>query len=67
MKYIIINKWQLKDSNCKPNYYLKTVVDDLKQANRLMELYRLTETDPNDNYYIVPFNEEALLLTEEVA
>ena len=23
MKYIIINKWQLKDSKCKPHYYLK--------------------------------------------
>jgi len=67
MKYIIMNKWQLKDSNCKPNYYLKEVVDDLKRANRLMELYKLTETDPNDSYYLVPFDESALVLSKEVA
>ena len=36
MKYIIINKWQLKDTK-------------------------------EDIFYIVPFNEEALLLTKEVA
>ena len=67
MKYIIMNKWQLKDSNCKPNYYLKKVVNNLEQANRLIELYQLTETDPNDTYYIVPFDENTLVLTEEVA
>ncbi len=65
MKYIIINKWQLGDN--KPNYYFKKVVDDLKRANRLMELYQLTETDPNDTYYLVPFDENALVLSKEVA
>ena len=67
MKYIIINKWQLKDSNCKPNYYLKEVVDTLEIANAKLKAYQTIEEDINDNYYIVPFNEEALLLTEEVA
>ena len=27
----------------------------------------IIESDKNDSYFIVPFNEEALLLTEEVA
>ena len=67
MKYIIINKWQLKDSNCKPNYYLKEVVDTLEIANAKLKAYQTIEEDKNDNYYIVPFNEEALLLTEQVA
>jgi len=67
MKYIIINKWQLKDSNCKPNYYLKEVVDTLEIANAKLKAYQIIETDKNDNYFIVPFNENALLLTEEVA
>jgi hypothetical protein len=31
MKYIIINKWQLKDT--KPHYYLKEVVESLEIAN----------------------------------
>ena len=65
MKYIIINKWQFKD--CKPNYYLKEVVDTLEIANAKLKAYQIIETDKNDNYFIVPFNENALLLTEEVA
>ena len=65
MKYIIINKWQLKD--CKQHYYLKEVVESLEIANAKLKAYQTIEEDKNDNYYIVPFNEEALLLTEEVA
>ena len=65
MKYIIINKWQLKD--CKPNYYLKEVVDTLEIANAKLRAYQIIESDKNDSYFIVPFNEETLLLTEEVA
>ena len=64
-KYIIINKWQLKDA--KPHYYLKEVVDTLKIANAKLRAYQIIESDKNDTYFIVPFNEEALLLTEEVA
>ena len=65
MKYMIINKWQLKD--CKPNYYLKEVVESLEIANAKLRAYQIIESDKNDSYFIVPFNEEALLLTEEVA
>ena len=64
-KYIIINKWQLKDA--KPHYYLKEVVDTLEIANAKLRAYQIIESDKNDTYFIVPFNEEALLLTEEVA
>ena len=39
MKYIIINKWQLKDSKCKPHYYLKEVVDTLEIANAKLKAY----------------------------
>ena len=67
MNYIIINKWQLKDSKCKPHYYLKEVVDTLEIANAKLRAYQIIESDKNDTYFIVPFNEEALLLTEEVA
>ena len=66
-KYIIINKWQLKDSKCKPHYYLKEVVDTLEIANAKLRAYQIIESDKNDNYFIVPFNEQALSLTEEVA
>ena len=65
MKYLIINKWQLKD--CKPHYYLKEVVEGLELADKKLKAYQTIEEDKNDNYYIVPFNEQALLLTEEVA
>ena len=65
MKYLIINKWQLKDS--KPHYYLKQVVEGLKLADKKLKAYQTIEEDKNDNYYIVPFNEQALLLTKEVA
>ena len=65
MKYIIINKWQLKD--CKPHYYLKEVVDNLETANSKLKAYQIIENDKNDHYYIVPFNEEALLLSNQVA
>ncbi len=67
MKYIIINKWQLKDSKIEPNYYIKEVVDTLEIANAKLKAYQIIETDKNDNYFIVPFNEEALLLTDQVA
>ena len=65
MKYLIINKWQLKD--CKPHYYLKEVVEGLELADKNLKAYQTIEEDKNDNYYIVPFNEQALLLTKEVA
>ena len=65
MKYIIINKWQLNDT--KPHYYLKEVVESLEIANAKLRAYQIIESDKNDSYFIVPFNEEALLLTEEVA
>ena len=65
MKYIIINKWQLNDT--KPHYYLKEVVDTLEIANAKLRAYQIIESDKNVSYFIVPFNEEALLLTEEVA
>ena len=64
---MIINKWQLKDSKIEPNYYIKEVVDTLEIANAKLKAYQIIETDKNDNYFIIPFNEEALLLTEEVA
>ena len=67
MKYMIINKWQIRDSKIEPNYYIKEVVDTLEIANAKLKAYQTIEEDKNDNYYIVPFNEEALLLTEEVA
>ena len=65
MKYIIINKWQLKDT--KPHYFLKEGVESLEIANAKLRAYQIIESDKNDSYFIVPFNEEALLLTEEVA
>jgi len=67
MKYMIINKWQIRDSKIEPNYYIKEVVDTLEIANAKLKAYQTIEEDKNDNYFIVPFNEEALLLTEEVA
>ena len=65
MKYIIINKWQLKDS--KPTYYLKEVVETLKIADAKLKAYQIIESDENDTYFIVPFNEKTLLLTNQVA
>ena len=65
MKYIIINKWKLQGA--KPHYYLKEVVEGLELANKKLEAYQTIEEDKNDNYNIVPFNEQALLLTKEVA
>ena len=65
MKYIIINKWQLKDS--KPTYYLKEVVETLKIADAKLKAYQIIESDENDTYFIVPFNEDTLLLTNQVA
>ena len=65
MKYIIINKRQYKNS--KPQYTLKEVCENLEIANAKLRAYQIIESDKNDSYFIVPFNEEALLLTEEVA
>ena len=65
MKYLIINKWQLKD--CKAHYYLKEVVEGLELANKKLEAYQTIENDKNDNYYIVPFDESVLVLNNQVA
>jgi len=65
MKYIIINKWQYKDS--KPQYTLKEVCEDLEIANKKLKAHELLNDREENIFYIVPFNEETLLLTEEVA
>ncbi len=65
MKYLIINKWQYKDS--KPQYHLKEVCNNLEIANKKLKAHQLLKDTKEDIFYIVPFNEEALLLTEEVA
>ena len=65
MKYIIINKWQYKDS--KPQYHLKEVCENLEIANKKLKAHQLLKDTKEDIFYIVPFNEEALLLTKEVA
>jgi len=65
MKYIIINKWQYKDS--KPQYTLKEVCENLEIANKKLKAHELLNDREENIFYIVPFNEETLLLTEEVA
>ena len=65
MKYLIINKWQYKDS--KPQYHLREVCENLEIANKKLKAHQLLKDTKEDIFYIVPFNEEVLLLTEEVA
>ena len=65
MKYIIINKWQYKNS--KPQYTLKEVCENLEIANKKLKAYELLNDREENIFYIVPFNEDTLLLTEEVA
>jgi len=65
MKYIIINKWQYKDS--KPQYTLKEVCENLEIANKKLKAHELLNDREENIFYIVPFNEDTLLLTEEVA
>ena len=65
MKYLIINKWQYKDS--KPQYNLKEVCENLEIANKKLKAHQLLKDTENDTFYIVPFDETALLLTKEVA
>jgi len=65
MKYIIINKWQYKDS--KPQYTLKEVCENLEIANKKLKAHELLNDREENIFYIVPFNEDTLLLTDEVA
>ena len=65
MKYIIINKWQYENS--KPQYNLKEVCENLEIANKKLKAHKLLKDTKEDSFYIVPFNEDTLLLTEEVA
>jgi hypothetical protein len=65
MKYIIINKWQYKD--CKPSYYLKEVCENLEVANKKLKAHQLLKSSNEDTFYIVPFDETVLVLSEEVA
>ena len=65
MKYIIINKWQYSD--CKPQYTLKEVCKDREIANKKLKAYELLNDREENIFYIVPFNEDTLLLTEEFA
>ena len=65
MKYKIKNKWQYSD--CKPQYTLKVVYENLEIANKKLKAYELLNDREENIFYIVPFNEDTLLLTEEVA
>ena len=65
MKYIIINKWQYSD--CRPQYTLKVVCENLEIANKKLKAYELLNDKIENTFYIVPFNEDTLLLSEEVA
>tara|TARA_R100001594_G_C3921970_1_gene235966 strand:+ start:437 stop:634 length:198 start_codon:yes stop_codon:yes gene_type:complete len=65
MKYIIINKWQYKDS--KPQYTLKEVCENLEIANKKLKAHELLNDREENTFYIVPFSEDTLLLSEEVA
>jgi hypothetical protein len=65
MKYIILNKWKLQGA--KPHYYLKEVVEGLDLANKKLNAYQTIETDKNDNFYIIPFDESTFLLDKEVS
>ena len=65
MKYIIINKWQYKDS--KPQYTLKEVCEDLEIANKKLKAHELLSDMSENTLYVVRFDEDTLLLTEEVA
>ena len=65
MKYIIINKWQYKNS--KPQYTLKEVCENLEIANKKLKAHELLNDTAENTFYIVPFNEDTLLISEEVA
>jgi len=65
MKYIIINKWQYKDS--KPQYTLKEVCEDLEIANKKLKAHELLSDMSENTLYVVRFDEDTLLLSEEVA
>ncbi len=65
MKDIIITKWQYKDS--KPQYTLKEVCENLEIANKKLKAHELLNDTAENTFYIVPFNEDTLLLSEEVA
>jgi len=65
MKYIIINKWQLK--GVKPQYYLREVIEDLDTANKKLKAHKIIESAEEHSFYIVPFDESVLLLDKKVA
>ena len=65
MKYIIINKWQYKNS--KPQYTLKEVCENLEIANKKLKAHELLSDMSENTLYVAPFNEDTLLLSEEVA
>jgi len=65
MKYIIINKWQYKES--KPQYTLKEVCENLEIANKKLKAHELLSDMSENTLYVVRFDEDTLLLSEEVA
>jgi hypothetical protein len=60
MKYIIIKKWKMRGA--KASYYLEEVTDSIEEANRKLSAHNVLKRDENDSFYIVPFNEEVLVL-----
>ena len=65
MKYLIIEKWQYND--CKPNYYLREVVDNLDVANVKLEAYNTLADKKTDSHYIIPFDENVLVLSKKAS
>ena len=65
MKYLIIEKWKYKDA--KPSYYLREVVDNLDVANAKLEAYNTLANKETDTLFIIPFDENVLVLSKKAS
>jgi hypothetical protein len=67
MKYLIINKFDLKSKHHKPVYNVETTTDSVEQANeKLKALNLLNEHKEHTTFLITALNEDVLLLTKEM-
>jgi len=48
----------------KASYYLEEVTDSIEEANKKLSAHNVLKRDENDSFYVVPFNEDVLVLNK---
>ena len=63
-QYLIIEKWTLYNNKATYRVMSDEALTDLQLADKKLDAYNLLNKDKNTNYFIVPFDENVLILSK---